>query len=88
MQSAKVTSKKKVEYIPPNVKAYYRMTVIETMLYWYKYRQIVQENKQRVFRNKTTHIWTTDFHKGVQVIQWSKMVFQQMMLKLLDIFMD
>ena len=56
----------------PDFRIYYKATVIKTVWYWHKDRNIDQWNKTRKPRDKLTHLWTPYFDKGGKNIQWRK----------------
>ena len=46
--------------ILPDIKIYYKTTVIKTAWHWHNHRQVIRWKKTES-RNKPIHIWTTDF---------------------------
>ena len=53
----------------PDFRLYYKATVINTVWYWHKNRNIDQDRKPR---NKPMHLWYLIFYKGGKNIQWGK----------------
>ena len=53
----------------PGFRLYYRATVIKTIWYWHRKRNIDQWNRTENFRDKTTHLLSPNLWQN---IQWSK----------------
>jgi len=51
---------------------YYKATVIKTVWYWHKERNIDKWGKNRTPRDNSTKLWTPYVDKGGKNIQWRK----------------
>ena len=57
----------------PDFKLYYKATVIKTVWYWHKNKNIDQLEQDRKPRDKPMHLWVyLIFDKGGKNIQWHK----------------
>ena len=56
----------------PDFRLYYKATVINTVWYWHKNRNIDQWNKITKARNKLMHLWAPYLDKAVKNMKWWK----------------